>query len=199
MKEVTVPIGSGISEAGRSPCTCNCGATVWLTGLPSSGKTTIARAVAERLQAVGRRVQVLDGDEIRKFLSADLTFSREDRVAHVQRIGLVAEVLARNGVLVLVPVIAPYVDSREAVRERHKAAGAPYLEVYVATPLDVCSERDVKRLYAKQRVGEISGLTGVDDPYEVPQNPDLRIQTDEQSIAESASALWNLLTRKSLV
>src|ERR1044072_1530580 len=153
------------------------GATVWLTGLPSAGKTTIARHLGERLKAEGRRVEVLDGDEIRRFLSAGLGFSREDRHTNVQRIGLVAEVLARNGVLALVPVIAPYADSREAVRRRHGASGTPYIEVHVATPVEVCSERDVKGLYARQAAGELSGLTGVDDPYEEPESPGLRIES----------------------
>ncbi|MFE4992011.1 adenylyl-sulfate kinase [Streptomyces mirabilis] len=121
------------------------GATVWLTGLPSAGKTTIARILGTRLKAEGHRVEVLDGDEVRRFLSAGLGFSREDRNTNVQRIGLVAEVLARNGVLAVVPVIAPYADSRDAVRERHEASGTPYIEVHVATPVEVCSERDVKQ------------------------------------------------------
>ncbi|MCF6526662.1 adenylyl-sulfate kinase, partial [Streptomyces sp. JJ36] len=141
------------------------GATVWLTGLPSAGKTTIARALAERLAGEGHRVEVLDGDEIRTFLSAGLGFSREDRETNVQRIGFVARLLASHGVKALVPVIAPYADSREAVRKRHQAAGTPFLEVHVATPVEVCSERDVKGLYARQAAGELSGLTGVDDPY----------------------------------
>lgn len=174
------------------------GATVWLTGLPSAGKTTIARALAERLRTAGHRVEVLDGDEIREFLTAGLGFSREDRHTNVQRIGFVAELLASNGVTALVPVIAPYADSREAVRKRHQAAGTPYLEVHVATPLEVCSDRDVKGLYARQAAGEISGLTGVDDPYEVPADPDLRIETHQQSVEESATALHALLTERGL-
>ncbi|WP_079174305.1 adenylyl-sulfate kinase [Streptomyces mirabilis] len=120
------------------------GAPVWLTGLPSAGKTTIARILGTRLKAERHRVEVLDGDEVRRFLSAGLGFSREDRNTNVQRIGLVAEVLTRNGVLAVVPVIAPYADSRDAVRERHEASGTPYIEVHVATPVEVCSERDVK-------------------------------------------------------
>ena len=115
------------------------GRTVWLTGLPSAGKTTIARALAERLRGRGHRVEVLDGDEIREFLSAGLGFAREDRDTNVQRIGFVAELLASHGVMVLVPVIAPYADSRAAVRERHEAAGTRYLEVHVATPVEVCA------------------------------------------------------------
>ncbi|WCD89335.1 putative adenylyl-sulfate kinase [Streptomyces xanthophaeus] len=174
------------------------GATVWLTGLPSAGKTTIAYALAERLRAEGHRVEVLDGDEIREFLSAGLGFSREDRHTNVQRIGFVAELLASNGVKALVPVIAPFADSREAVRKRHAAEGTSYLEVHVATPVEVCSERDVKGLYAKQAAGEISGLTGVDDPYEAPESPDLRIESHTQSVQESASALYALLTERGL-
>ncbi|MEV7419836.1 adenylyl-sulfate kinase [Streptomyces sp. NPDC089919] len=174
------------------------GATVWLTGLPSAGKTTIAYALAERLRGEGHRVEVLDGDEIREFLSAGLGFSREDRHTNVQRIGFVAELLASNGVKALVPVIAPFADSREAVAKRHAAAGTTYLEVHVATPVEVCSERDVKGLYAKQAAGEISGLTGVDDPYEAPTAPDLRIESHTQSVTESAASLFALLNERGL-
>ncbi|MET9220119.1 adenylyl-sulfate kinase [Streptomyces sp. NPDC088197] len=174
------------------------GATVWLTGLPSAGKTTIAHALAERLRAQGRRVEVLDGDEIREFLSAGLGFSREDRHTNVQRIGFVAELLASHGVLALVPVIAPYADSREAVRKRHQQQGTGYVEVHVATPVEVCSVRDVKGLYAKQAAGELTGLTGVDDPYEIPADPDLRIETQGRTVEESASVLHALLVEKGL-
>lgn len=174
------------------------GATVWLTGLPSAGKTTIAYELAGRLRAEGHLVEVLDGDEIREFISAGLGFSREDRHTNVQRIGFLAELLARNGVKALVPVIAPYADSREAVRKRHQEGGAPYIEVHVATPVEVCSVRDVKGLYAKQAAGELSGLTGVDDPYEKPETPDLRIESQHQSVQESAAAVHALLTERGL-
>ncbi|GAA2328298.1 adenylyl-sulfate kinase [Streptomyces kunmingensis] len=174
------------------------GATIWLTGLPSAGKTTIANELADTLRAEGHRVEVLDGDEIREYLSAGLGFSREDRHTNVQRIGFLAELLARNGVLTLVPVIAPYADSREAVRKRHQVGGTAYLEVHVATPVDVCSVRDVKGLYAKQAAGELSGLTGVDDPYEAPDAPDLRIESHHQTVQESAAALRALLTERGL-
>ncbi|MGW3661265.1 adenylyl-sulfate kinase [Streptomyces sp. NPDC005151] len=172
------------------------GATIWLTGLPSAGKTTIAYELAGRLCGEGHRVEVLDGDEIREFLSAGLGFSREDRHTNVQRIGFVAELLAANGVKVLVPVIAPYADSRDAVRKRHQAEGTAYLEVHVATPVEVCSVRDVKGLYAKQAAGEISGLTGVDDPYEAPESPDLRIESHQQTVQESAAELYALLSER---
>ncbi|GAA1911768.1 adenylyl-sulfate kinase [Streptomyces sodiiphilus] len=175
------------------------GATVWLTGLPSAGKTTIARALEKRLREQGRRTEVLDGDEIREFLSAGLGFSRQDRDTNVRRIGFVAELLASHGVIVLVPVIAPYAASREAVRERHAKNGTGYLEVHVATPVEVCSRRDVKGLYAKQAAGELTGLTGVDDPYEAPAEPDLRIAAHEQGVEESAAALHALLTGRGLL
>ncbi|MBT1091081.1 adenylyl-sulfate kinase [Streptomyces sp. Tu102] len=174
------------------------GATVWLTGLPSAGKTTIAYELAGRLRAEGHLVEVLDGDEIREFISAGLGFGREDRHTNVQRIGFLAELLARNGVKALVPVIAPYADSREAVRKRHQEGGAPYIEVHVATPVEVCSVRDVKGLYAKQAAGELSGLTGVDDPYEQPETPDLRIESQHQTVQESAAAVHALLTERGL-
>ncbi|MFE5631911.1 adenylyl-sulfate kinase [Streptomyces sp. NPDC056543] len=174
------------------------GATIWLTGLPSAGKTTIAYELAATLRGEGHRVEVLDGDEIREFLSAGLGFSREDRHTNVQRIGFVAELLASNGVKVLVPVIAPYADSREAVRKRHESEGTPYVEVHVATPVDVCSVRDVKGLYAKQAAGELSGLTGVDDPYDEPADPDLRIESQNQTVQESAAQLHALLTERGL-
>lgn len=174
------------------------GATVWLTGLPSAGKTTIARELADRLREEGLRVELLDGDEIREFLSAGLGFDRADRHTNVQRIGFVAELLARNGVTALVPVIAPYADSRDAVRERHEANGTAYVEVHVATPVEVCSVRDVKGLYAKQAAGELTGLTGVDDPYEEPVKPDLRIESQDQTVQESAAAVHALLTERGL-
>ncbi|WP_375256717.1 adenylyl-sulfate kinase [Streptomyces sp. MNP-20] len=175
------------------------GATVWLTGLPSAGKTTIAYELARTLRERGRAVEVLDGDAIREFLSAGLGFSRADRDTNVQRIGFVAELLARNGVLALVPVIAPFADSREAVRKRHQSGGTAYLEVHVATPVEVCSVRDVKGLYAKQAAGELSGLTGVDDPYEEPESPDLRVESQDQTVQQSAAAVLGLLTERGVV
>ncbi|WP_240434821.1 adenylyl-sulfate kinase [Streptomyces sp. YIM 130001] len=179
-------------------CTCRPGSTVWLTGLPSAGKTTLARALAGRLRAEGRRVEVLDGDEMRSSLCADLGFSRADRNASVQRLGLMAEVLARNGVTTLVSVIAPYATGREAVRERHERSGTHYLEVHVAAPVEVCAARDVKGLYARQASGEISGLTGVDDPYEEPQTPDLRLETHTRDVRECAAQLHALLAERGL-
>jgi len=169
------------------------GATLWFTGLPSAGKSTIAHALADRLRASGRPVQVLDGDEVRPHLSAGLGFSRADRDMNVTRIGWVARLLASHGVVVLVPVIAPYAQARAAVREDHAAAGVPFAEVYVSTSLAVAQDRDVKGLYAKARAGEISGMTGVDDPYEEPRSAELVLDTAEVDLDTSVELSAALL------
>ncbi len=168
---------------------CAPGATVWLTGLPSAGKSTIANGVAARLRTTRCGVEVLDGDVIRENLSRGLGYSREDRAINIRRIGFVAELLARNGVVVLVAAIAPHADVRAAVRASHAEADIPYVEVHVSTPVEVAGDRDVKGLYARQRAGEIAGLTGVDDPYEAPEDPDLVIPSHEQSVDESVTVL----------
>jgi adenylylsulfate kinase len=170
------------------------GATLWFTGLPSAGKSTIAHALAARLRAEGRRVQVLDGDEVRPHLSAGLGFSRADRDTNVARIGWVARLLASHGVTVLVPVIAPYAAARQAVRQAHADAGVPFAEVFVATALAVAEARDVKGLYAKARSGEITGMTGVDDPYEEPRSAELVLDTAEVDLDTSVELASALLT-----
>ena len=172
-----------------------CGVTIWLTGLPSAGKSTIAHGVEPLLRARGQRVEVLDGDAVRPHLAAARGYSREDRGINIRRIGWVAELLARNGVVVLVSAIAPFRDVRDEVRAAHAANGTPYQEVYVATPVDIAADRDVKGLYARQRAGEISGLTGVDDPYEPPVAPDLVIPAHEQAPEDSVALLLRHLTR----
>ena len=172
------------------------GCTLWLTGLSGAGKTTIADAVALELRARGREVEVLDGDELRRGLSAELGFSREDRDTHVRRVGFVAELLARHGVVALVPVIAPYGATRDEVRARHDAVGTGYLEVHVATPLAECARRDVKGLYAKAAAGEVTAMTGVDDPYEEPDKPDLRLDTTGTDVTSTACRVLDLLSER---
>lgn len=179
-----------------SPPDVNRGSTVWLTGLSGAGKTTVAEAVAGTLREAGRKVEVLDGDELRRGLSAGLGFSRQDRDTHVLRVGFVAELLARHGVVVLVPVIAPYAATRDEVRAHHDAHGTGYLEVHVATPLAECSRRDVKGLYAKAATGALTGMTGVDDPYEEPDKPDLRLDTTGTSVAAASRRVIDLLTER---
>lgn len=172
------------------------GVTVWLTGLSGAGKTTIALAIAEQLRTAGREVEVLDGDELRRGLSAGLGFSREDRDTHVRRVGFVAELLARHGVVVLIPVIAPYGGTRNEVRAQHDAHGTGYLEVHVATPLAECIRRDVKGLYARAAAGGLAGMTGMDDPYEEPDKPDLRLDTTGTDITAAARRVMDLITER---
>jgi adenylylsulfate kinase len=193
------------------------GATLWFTGLPSSGKSTIAHALADRLTASpglpsipgghppgppGHRIQVLDGDDVRQHLSQGLGYSREDRDINVRRIGWVARLLALHGVVVLVPVIAPYADARKAVRDDHAAAGVPFAEIFVSTSLEVAEARDVKGLYARARRGELTGLTGLDDPYERPLAPELAIDTarvDLETAVERSHALLAAITERPVI
>jgi len=151
------------------------GATVWLTGLSGSGKSTLADAVAQRLLDDGRPAYVLDGDNLRHGLNADLGFSAAERAENVRRVGEVARLMADAGLVVLAPVISPYRADRDRVRAAHDAAALRFLEVFVDTPLELCEERDPKGLYAKARAGELTGMTGIDDPYETPLAPDLTL------------------------
>ena len=166
------------------------GLTVWLTGLPSAGKTTLAQALGDRLLREGRRVELLDGDVVRTNLTKDLGLSREDRAVNVRRIGFVAHLLSRNGVVVVCALVSPYREDRDAVRELHDGR---FFEVHVATPVEVCAERDVKGLYAKQRAGTLLGLTGVDDPYEPPTAPELVVVAHGRPVEESVEEIWQAL------
>lgn len=190
------------SDTTGSIGTPTTGATLWFTGLPSAGKSTIAHAVADRLRADGVRVEVLDGDLVRPHLSGGLGYSRADRDLNVTRIGWVARLLASHGVVVLVPVIAPYAAARARVRADHEAAGVPFGEIFVSTSLEVAEGRDVKGLYAKARAGEISAMTGVDDPYEQPTTAELTLDTAvvplEQAVALTQALLRDLLTPERL-
>ena len=158
------------------------GFTLWFTGLSGSGKTTISEIVEHELRERERQVEVLDGDIVRTNLSKGLTFSRDDRNINVLRIGFVANLLTRNGVGVIVSAISPYKEARDQVRRRI----VDFVEVFVDAPLEVCAERDVKGLYKKAFAGEIEQFTGVSDPYEPPNAPDLVLKTDEESPHESA-------------
>lgn len=153
------------------------GMTIWLTGLPSSGKSTLAVSLSNELAARGVPFQILDGDAMRAELSPELGYAKDDRIANVRRIGLIARLLAGHGVIAIVPVIAPYASSRADVRAAHEAAGLALVEVHVSTSLRECQSRDVKGLYAKAARGDIAHLTGVDDPYEEPAQPDLVLDT----------------------
>lgn len=167
------------------------GATVWFTGLSGSGKSTIADGVAGALLTAGRPAYILDGDNVRHGLNADLGFSADHRTENVRRVGEVARLMADAGLVVLVPVISPYRDGRARARAMHAAAGLRFVEVFVDTPLEVCEQRDPKGLYARARAGALTGMTGIDDPYEPPEVPELRLvpgPLDEQ-VAQVLDAL----------
>ncbi|HEY9626574.1 MAG TPA: adenylyl-sulfate kinase [Coleofasciculaceae cyanobacterium] len=167
------------------------GVTVWFTGLSGAGKTTIRMEVEQRLRAQGRRVEVLDGDIVRQNLTKGLGFSKEDRDENIRRIGFVAHLLSRNGVIVLVSAISPYRQIRDEVRDKI----GDFVEVYVNAPLAVCEQRDVKGLYKKARAGEIKQFTGIDDPYEPPLNAEVECRTDGESLSESALKVMTTLQK----
>ena len=192
-------MSDALLEVHPASVPCAGGTTVWLTGLPSAGKSTIAAGVADRLRSVRCGVEVLDGDMIRTNLSVGLGYSAEDRATNIRRIGFVAGLLARHGVIVLVAAIAPHAAVRDQVRAQHDEHGVAFVEVHVSTPLEVTEVRDVKGLYARQRAGEISGLTGVDDEYEVPAAPDLVIPTHEHTVDDSVAVLVEHLVARGLI
>lgn len=172
---------------------------MWFTGLPSAGKTTVANALAQRLQAAGRAVEILDGDVVRPVLSPELGYSRADRDANVARIGWVASRLAKHGVLVLASVVSPFADARDAVRAAHLTETTPFLEIHLATPVAICAERDVKGLYARQRTGELANLTGIDGEYESPVSPELRLDTAGRSVDATVDDVIALLEKENLL
>ncbi len=153
------------------------GGTVWFTGLSGAGKSTVAERLHELLAGRGLRSYLLDGDDIREGLNADLGYSESDRTENVRRLGEVAILFGRGGHLSLVTAISPYAAGRKAVRERHSALAVPFVEIYVATPLEVCEARDPKGLYARARRGEVTSFTGISHPYEAPESPELAVTT----------------------
>ena len=159
------------------------GMTLWFTGLPCSGKSAVADRVAEILKDRGYRVERLDGDIVRKSLTRDLGFSREDRNENIRRVTFVAKLLTRNGVFVLTSFISPYRDIRAHAREEIGS----FLEVYTKCPLDACIERDIKGMYKKAMEGKIKEFTGVSDPYEEPLNPEVLLETDKETLEESTA------------
>lgn len=171
------------------------GCTLWFTGLSGAGKSTLAEFLTPLLRELGKRVEVLDGDEVREYLSKGLTFSKEDRDTNVRRIGFVADLLARNGVVAITAAISPYRALRDEVRAR---SSAPFIEIYVNAPLAVVEERDTKGLYKKARAGAIPNFTGVSDPYEPPLAPEVVCSTGVESIEESARRVLAYLEARGL-
>lgn len=165
------------------------GVTIWLTGLSGAGKTTISTALEKQLRSRSSKIEVLDGDIVRENLTKGLGFSKADRDENIRRIGFVANLLTRNGVIVLVSAISPYREIRQEVK--HKVGD--FIEVFVNAPLAVCESRDVKGLYKRARAGEIKSFTGIDDPYEAPLDPEVECRTDLESLEESVSKIINKL------
>jgi adenylylsulfate kinase len=175
------------------------GATVWMTGLSASGKSTIAVGLEQVLLQRGKHAYRLDGDNIRHGLNRNLGFSAEDRAENIRRIGEVAKLFADAGLIAIASFISPYRADRERVRRLHEEAGLPFLEVFVDCPLEVAERRDPKGLYRKARAGEIRGFTGIDDPYEPPEQPELHLRTDRLSVAESVGRIVELLESRGLL
>ena len=175
-----------VDRASRTSATGGVGMTVWFTGLSGSGKSSIAHEVERRLVAGGRAAYVLDGDNLRHGLNGDLGFAEADRDENVRRTAHVAGLLSDAGVVALVSLVSPYRAGRDAARALHVAAGIPFVEVFVDTPLEACRLRDPKGLYARSAAGELAGLTGVDAPYEAPLSPELHLDGAGASVADLA-------------
>jgi adenylyl-sulfate kinase len=175
------------------------GFTLWFTGLSGAGKTTLTNALVPQLLARGVKIEVLDGDEVRMNLSKGLGFSKEDRDTNIRRIGYVSRLLARNGVGVIAAAISPYREIRDEVRRSVEADGAIFVEVFVKASLDALIARDVKGLYKKALAGEIKQFTGVSDPYEEPLGPELVVETDRETVEESAAKILARLEELKLI
>jgi bifunctional enzyme CysN/CysC len=180
---------SSLSREERRKALGTSGATIWMTGLSGSGKSTIAAALEHTLVSSGRNAYMLDGDNLRHGLNADLGFSEEDRAENVRRVGEVAKLLAESGVIAIASLVSPYREARDKVRAAHEAAGIPFHEVFVDTPLEECERRDPKGLYAKARAGEIADLTGVGSPYEAPAEPELVTDPDLETAVRQVLSL----------
>jgi len=195
---IDIPLDADIL-AGKPAATAVPQGTIWFTGLSGAGKTTVASTLKAMLDDKGLRTFLLDGDLLREGLNSDLGFEEEDRVENVRRVGEVALLFSSVGHLSLVTVISPYAAGRAAVRKRHAATGVPFVEVHVATPLDVCEQRDPKGLYARARRGEVSRFTGISAPYEVPESPELALLTPGKSPEESAREVLAMLESAGLL
>ncbi len=171
------------------------GFTLWLTGLSGAGKTTVAVALEDELHDRGLLIERLDGDTVREGLTRDLGFSKEDRDKNIERVSFVARLLSRNRVGVVASFISPYQEARDKVRQ----LTTNFIEVYVNAPLEVCASRDVKGLYAKAFAGEIQGFTGVNDPYEAPENPEIVLHTDRETLQQSVNKIIDYLEQHDLI
>jgi bifunctional enzyme CysN/CysC len=186
-----------IDQQDRPTPTRGDGLTLWLTGLSASGKSTVAAAVEKALVEHGRSAYLLDGDNLRHGLNADLGFSRVDRAENVRRTGEVAKVLADAGVVAIAALVSPDREARDRVRAAHEAAGVRFVEIFVDTPLEVCEDRDPKGMYARARTGELSHFTGIDAPYEKPLDPEVRLTPDDGDVDAMAAVILAAIERDS--
>jgi adenylyl-sulfate kinase len=190
--------GSSLTRSRRWESLGHAGATVWFTGLPGAGKSTIATAVEERLVANGRPAFLLDGDNLRHGLNGDLGFDEAARCENVRRTAHVARLLAESGTIALVSLVSPYVKDREEASSLHADAALDFVEIFVSTPLERCEQRDPKGLYARARAGELQGLTGVGAPYEAPTEPDLVLHTCSESVQDEVERVLEALSARGL-
>ena len=188
-----------VTREGRAAVLGQKGATLWFTGLSGSGKSTIAFTLEHALVQLGHLAYVLDGDNIRHGLNKNLGFSAADREENIRRIGEVAKLFADCGVLTMTSFISPYRKDRDQARALHAEAGVPFIEIHMATPIGVCEERDPKGLYKKARAGQLKGFTGVDDPYEPPLKPELRLDASAHSPEQAARKVWQYLEERGLL
>ena len=191
--------GGEINRPERAQLLGHGGATLWFTGLSGSGKSTIAVGLEQALYQRGVLVYRLDGDNIRLGINKNLGFSAEDRAENIRRVGEVSKLFVDGGVIVLSSFISPYLVDRQIVRELHEADNMPFIEVFVDCSLEAAEERDPKGLYKKARAGEIKNFTGIDDPYEAPEAPEVHLHTDQQSLEEEVEHLLALLEKQGLI
>lgn len=188
-----------VTRADRGRLLGQTGATIWFTGLSGSGKSTVAVALEKVLHAQGRLSYRLDGDNVRLGINKNLGFSAEDRAENIRRIGEIAKLFVDTGVIALSSFVSPYRADRDLVRKLHEDAGMAFIEVYVEVPLAVAEQRDPKGLYKKARAGQIKNFTGIDDPYEAPEKPELVLHTDKMSLEQEVEALLALLVQRGIL
>ena len=197
MERFLIPHEHEITKGDRRSLNNHGSLILWFTGLPSSGKSTIANELEKKLITLGTRTYILDGDNVRMGLCKDLGFSEEDRGENIRRIGEVSKLFIDAGCIVLSAFVSPYIKDRDAVRELVEEG--EFVEVFVDAPLEVCEERDVKGLYKKAREGIIKGFTGIDDPYEAPLNPEITIDTSELSLDEGVKVIFDYLEKRGVL
>ncbi|MCH7949745.1 MAG: adenylyl-sulfate kinase [Candidatus Dadabacteria bacterium] len=197
MERFIIPHEHEITKGDRRSLNNHGSLILWFTGLPSSGKSTIANELEKKLITLGTRTYILDGDNVRMGLCKDLGFSEEDRGENIRRIGEVSKLFIDAGCIVLSAFVSPYIKDRDAVRELVEEG--EFVEVFVDAPLEVCEERDVKGLYKKAREGIIKGFTGIDDPYEAPLNPEITIDTSKLSLDEGVNVIFDYLEKRGVL